>query len=157
MKIIKSKEHNEKRLKQVNRDLSDTINWTNTCIMKTPEGEKKERGRENIWKTMAANFPTLIKTLIETKAQQIPSKMNSMRLTQDLSNFKSERQRIWKQQEKWINRWKGSSKRSQAGISSETLEARRPWTNTFQGLEEQNLSTKNAISSKNVLQKWAKN
>lgn len=61
IKIIKSEEQKERRLKKCEQSLkglSETIKWTNAWIMGVPEGETREK--ETVFeKTMAENFPNL--------------------------------------------------------------------------------------------------
>lgn len=50
--IIQSKEEKEIRLKKSEKSLRDlwtTIQQTNTCTVRAPEGEERDRGKENIW------------------------------------------------------------------------------------------------------------
>lgn len=60
-----TKEQRLKKSKQSLRNLWDTIKQTSTYIVRVPEGEERERCRENIWgeEKMAENFTNSMKEM----------------------------------------------------------------------------------------------
>ena len=84
MEIIQLGEQIENQMKKHEssiRDLWDNIKQAKLCIRGIPEGERKERGMENIFEEiMAENFPNLKETDIKIQeAQRAPNKLNPNR------------------------------------------------------------------------------
>ena len=65
------------------RDLWDNIKQANLCIIGIPEGEKKEKGIENIFEYITSEYiPNLKETDIKIQeAQRAPNKWNPNRPT----------------------------------------------------------------------------
>ena len=131
----------EKRIKKNEdsiRELWDNIKCTNIRIIGVPEGDKREKGTENLFEEiMAENFPNLAQeTDIQVQeAQRVPNKMNPKRPTPRhiiimLLKVK-DKERILKAAREKLVTYKGIPIRLSADFSTETLEARREWHDIF--------------------------
>ena len=96
-----------------------------------PEGEEREKGRENVLQeTIAENFPDLgEETEVQVQeAQRDPNKINLRRCTPRYTVIKMakgrDNERISKQREKTVT-YKGNPIKLSADFSAEPLQARR--------------------------------
>lgn len=85
--------------------------------MGIPEGEVRERGRKNIWRNEANNFPNLMKD------ESMPPR-SSMNSKKDIINQIVEKDRIMKGVREVTHRIQGYSIRLTSDFSSERMEAR---------------------------------
>ena len=87
MEITATEQNVEKIMKRKEdslRDLWDNIKHSNVCIIGVPEGEKREKGPEKIFKEIIAeNFPNVGKEIVSQvqEAQRIPGRKNPRRNT----------------------------------------------------------------------------
>lgn len=57
---IMKQEQREKRMKKINlTEIQNNSKYANICIVRVPQGKKKERSRRNIWRKAAWNLKIL--------------------------------------------------------------------------------------------------
>ena len=149
MEITQSGQQTENQIKKQEsniRDLWDNIKQANLCIIEVPEREEKEKGIENIFEEIiTGNFPNLKDTESKIQeAQRAPNKLNPNRPTPRHSIIKmakvNDKERILKAaREKQSVTYKGTPIRLSADFSTETLQARRQWQDTFKVLKGKNM------------------
>jgi hypothetical protein len=127
------------------QELTDSIKRPNLRIMGIEEGEEVQaKGMHNIFnKIITENFPNLEKTMpIQVqKASRIPNRPDQNRTIPRHIIIKTSstetRQRILKAvREKKQITYKGKLIKITADFSTETLKARRAWSEVFQALNE---------------------
>ena len=100
-----------------------------------PEGEEREKGTEKIFQEIIAeNFPNMGKESLTQiqEAQRVPHKINPRRDTPrhiliKLIKIKDKEKILKAAREKKQITYKGTPIRLSAGLSAETLQARREW------------------------------
>ena len=115
------------------RDLCYSFKCTKIHIRGVPEGEKSEKGAENLFEDiMAENFPNLGKEtdIPVQEAQRVPNKMNPNRPTPrhiiiKMAKVKDTERILKAAREKQSVSHKGTPIRLSADFSIETLQARR--------------------------------
>ena len=92
MEITATEQNVEKIMKRKEdslRDLWDNIKHSNVCIIGVPEGEKREKGPEKIFKEIIAeNFTNMGQEIINQvqEAQRVQGRINPRRNTPRHSN-----------------------------------------------------------------------
>ena len=127
----------------------DTIKRDNLCIIGVPEGEKKEKAVESLFREiMDENFPNMGRDLeIQLhEANRSPNKFNlrsSLRhIMIQLLKIKDTKKMLKATREKKIPACKGNPIRLSTNFLAKTLQARREWDDIFQVLKEKTKKTK---------------
>uniref|UniRef100_A0A9L0RNE6 L1 transposable element RRM domain-containing protein n=1 Tax=Equus caballus TaxID=9796 RepID=A0A9L0RNE6_HORSE len=148
--ITQAEQKREKRIRQNEnsvRELWDNIKRANIRITGVPEGEKRDKGAENLFvKITEENFPHLRKeTDIQVQeAQRAPNKRSPKRPTPrhiiiKMSKIKDKERILKAARERPQVTYKGKPIRLSADFSVETLQARREWHDIFEVLKGKNL------------------
>uniref|UniRef100_A0A9L0STS5 L1 transposable element RRM domain-containing protein n=1 Tax=Equus caballus TaxID=9796 RepID=A0A9L0STS5_HORSE len=124
-------------------ELWDNIKHTNICIIGVPEGDKRDKGAENLFEEIIAeNVPNLRKEtdLQIQEAQRTPNKINSKRPTPrhiiiKMSKIKDKERILKVARERQQVTYKGNPIRLSADFSAETLQDRREWHDIFKVLK----------------------
>ena len=141
--LNRKKEERMKSNKNSSRDLWDNTEHTNICLIGVPEGEKREKGADNILEDIIAEkFLNLEKeTDIQVReGQRVPYRMNPKRTIPRYTVIKmakiKDKERILKAaREKQHVTYKGTPIRLSSDFFAETLQARREWYDIFKFLK----------------------
>ena len=148
---ITSEEQNQvKRMKRTEdslRDVWDNIKCTVIQIIGVPEEEEKKKGYEKTFEEiMVENFPNMEKQIVNQvqEAQRVPYRINPRRnmprhILIKLTKTKHKERILKAAREKQQVTYKGNPIRLTADLSTETLQARREWQDTFKVLKGKHL------------------
>ena len=150
MEITTAEQNKEKRMKRTEdslRDLWDNIKRTNIRIIGVPEEEEKKKGTEKIFEEIIVeNFLNMGKEIVNQvqEARRCSYRINPRRNTPrhiliKLSKLKYKEQILKAARKKQQIKHKGIPIRLIAGLSAETLQARREWQDIFKVIKEKNL------------------
>ena len=143
---ITSEEQNKtKRMKRAEnslRDLWDNVKSTNIQIIGVPEEEKK-KGYEKIFEEITIeNIPNMEKEIANQvqEAQTVPYRINQRRnmprpILNRLTKTKPKERILKAAREKQQVTYNGNPIHLTAGLSAETLQARREWQDRFKVLK----------------------
>ena len=144
---ISSEEQNKvKRMKRTDdslRDLWDHIKCINIQLQGVPEEEEKKKGYEKIFEEIIVeNFPNIEKKIVNLvqEAQRVPYRINPRRnmpkhILIKLTKTKHTERILNAAREKQQVTYKGNPICLIAGLSRETLQARREWQDMFKVLK----------------------
>ena len=143
-----------KRTEDSLRDLWDNIKHTNIQIIGVPEEEKKKLYEKNFEEIIVENFPNMEKEIVNQvqESQRVPYRINPRRnmprrILTKLTKTKQKERMLKAAREKQQVTYKGNPIRLTADLSTETLQARREWQDTFKVLKGKNLPSKNLIQN----------
>ena len=136
-----------KRTEESLRDLWDNIKCINILIIGVPEEEEKKKGYKKIFEEIIVeNFPNMEKGTVNQvqEAQRVPYRINLRRnmprhVLIKLTKTKHKERILKTVREKQQVTYKGNPICLTAGLSAETLQARREWQNIFKVLKGKNL------------------
>ena len=148
-----------KRAEDSLRDLWDHIKCINIQIIEVPEEEEKKKGFEkNFEEIIVENFPNMEKEIVSQvqEAQSIPYRINPRRnmprhILIKLIKTKHKERIIKAAREKQQVTYKGNPICLTAGLSAETLQARKEWQDIFER-EREKSTIKITVPSKNLIQ-----
>ena len=162
---ITSEEQNKvKRMKRTEdsfKDLWDNIKHTNIRIIGVPEDEEKKKGYEKIFEEIVVeNFPNMGKEIVNQvqEVQRVPYRINPRSNTPRhilirLTEIKHKERISKAAKKKQQVTYKGNPIRLKAGLSAETLQARREWHDIFKILKVKKTTAKITVPSKDLIQK----
>ena len=150
VEITTTEQDKEKRMKRTEdslRDLWDNIKLTNIRIIGVPEEGEKKKGTEKIVEQIIVeNFSNMGKEIVNQvqEAQRVPYRKNPRRnmprhILIKLSKIKYKEKILKAAREKQQITYKGISIRLTAGLSAETLQARRERQDIFKVMKGKNL------------------
>ena len=150
-----------KRNEDILTDLQDNIKCTNICIIGIPEGEKREKGLENISEeVIAENFPNTGKEIVkhiqeaQKSARQDKPKEDTLRyIIIELTKIKNKDKLLKATREKRQITYKRQPIRLSADFSTETLQTRREGHDIFQVMKGKNLRTIQQDSHSDLMEK----
>ena len=145
---ITSEEQNKvkrmKRAEESHRDLTNSrIKQTNFQIIGVPEEKDKKKGYEKIFEEIIVeNFPNMETEIVNQiqEAQRVPYRINPKRNTPrhiliKLTKTKHKERILKAAREKQQVTYNGNPIHLTAGLSAETLQARREWQDRFKVLK----------------------
>ena len=142
------------------RDLSEHIKHTNSRTIGVPEEEEKKKGYEKIFEEIIVeNFPSMEKEIVNQvqEAQRIPYRVNPRRnmprhILIKLTKNKYKERILKAAREKQQVTYKGNPICLTAGLSAETLKAKKEWQDIFKVLERKKSITKITVHGKDLIQ-----
>ena len=146
VEITTEEQNRVKRMKRTEdglRDLWDNIKCISIRIIQVPEEEKK-KGYEKIFEEiLLENFPNMEKEIINQvqEAQRVPHRKTQGEtcILIKLTKAKHKQRLLKAAREKQQVTYKGNPIHLTAGLSAETLQARREWQDLFKVLKGKNL------------------
>ena len=148
---IPSEEQNKvkgmKRTEDSLRYTWDNIKCTSIQIIGVPEEEEKNKGYEKYFEEFKVeNFPNMLKEMVNQvqEAQKVPYRINPRRNTPRqilirLTKTENKEKILKAAREKQQVTYNGNPIHLTAGLSAETLQARREWQDIFKILKGKNL------------------
>ena len=127
-------------------DLQDNVKHLNILIIGVPKQEDKKKGHDKILEIIVENFPKMGEEIITQvqETQRILKRINTRQNTPrhiliKLTKIKHKKQILKAVREKQQITHKGIPIRITAGLSIETLQARREWQDILKVMRENNL------------------
>ena len=153
VEITSEEQNTVKRMKRTEdrlRALWDHIKHTNIQIIGVPEEEERKKGYEkNFEEIIVANFPNMEKEIANQvqEAQRVPYRINPRRnmprnILIKLTKTKYNERILKAAREKKQVTYKGNPIHLTAGLSAETLQAKREWQGIFKVIKGKNLQPK---------------
>ena len=149
VEITTTEQNIEKRMKRNEyslRDLWDNIKCINLCVIGVPEGEEREKGSEKISEEIRAeNFLNMRKEIVNQvqEVQRVPCSINPRRNTRRHTETKltkiKDRDKILKATREKLQITHKGTPIKLADFSTETLQIRREWWDTFKVMKGKNL------------------
>ena len=136
--------------------MQDNMKRNNIRIIRIPEGEEEEQGKENLFeKVIMENFPNLRREKVTQiqETQRVPNNRNPKSPTArhiiiKMAKFQDKERILKAAREKKEVTYKGAPIRLATDFSMETLQARREWQKNIPSNENQRPATKTTLPSK---------